>query len=118
MQIHKIILTFTLVTSTMTMSANVLTETPQKSERTATNIDVNNDGKTDTKDIDDLAAAIMKQELTPDEIAIYDINKDNKVTITDLVKAVEILTGSNPDTTPGISHDPYNGEACAKKHKK
>lgn len=118
MHLHKFLLTFTLVTSTMTMSANVLTETPQKSEPPTPNIDVNNDGKTDTKDIDYLAAAITKQELTPDEIAIYDINKDGKVTIVDLVKAVEILTGSKPDTTPGISHDPYNGEACTKKRKK
>lgn len=114
MHLHKFLLTFTLFTSTMTMSANVLTETPQKSERPAPNIDVNKDGKTDTSDIRALAAAIMKQELTSDEIAIYDINGDNEVNIVDLVKAIEILT----DTTPGISHDPYNGEACAKKRKK
>lgn len=110
MHLHKFLLAFTLVTSTMTMSANVLTETPQKSEQTAPNIDVNNDGKTDTSDIRALAAAIMKQELRTDEIAIYDINGDKIVTLLDLVKAVEILTS----ITPGISHDPYDGEACAK----
>lgn len=118
MHLHKYLLTFTLFTSTMTMSADVLTETPQKSEPPTPNIDVNNDGETDTKDIRALAAAIMKQELTPNEIAIYDINGDNKVNIVDLVKAIEILKIINLDPTPGISLDPYDGEACAKKRKK
>lgn len=115
MRIFKLSLSLTLIASTMTMNAAALTETPQENEKETISIDVNNDGQADYEDIKDLAKAIITSDLTAEQIQLFDINGDGEVNVGDIIKAIEILTKGDSDKTPGISNDPYDGPACAKK---
>lgn len=115
MKIKTIILTLTLIASTIAVNADVPPEVPSKSLKAPINLDLNHDGITDIKDVRALAKAVVAQTLTQEEKNCYDIDGDGKVTIVDLVKAINALGNANSDTTPGISQDPYDGEACAKK---
>lgn len=114
--LFKMIATVSIfVAMSSSVYAGVPPEKPQKSSKTPLKGDMNLDGSVDVKDIKDLANAIIAKSLTAEEIELYDIDGDGKVTIVDLVKAIKTLNNTSSDTTPGISQDPYDGEACAKK---
>lgn len=86
-------------------------------------LDTDDSGSVDAGDVQNIVNLtihnILPDDLSKDETIYFDYDGDGNVSIGDVVNTIKLVisgsAGDTPGGTPGISKDPYDGEACSNK---